>query len=127
MIYLLDTHSLLWYIQGNTQLSSTAIDHILEPQSEVHVSIVSLWEITIKTNIGKLQVKGDISQIKKDIDELSFSLIPISIPTLDTYQKLPLHHRDPFDRLLIAQTLTQNQPIISADAQFDAYDVERIW
>mgnify|MGYP001801610318 CR=1 FL=1 len=71
MIYLLDTHSLLWYIQGNTQLSSTAIDHILEPQSEVHVSIVSLWEITIKTNIGKLQVKGDISQIKKDIDELS--------------------------------------------------------
>ncbi|MEL6634983.1 MAG: PIN domain-containing protein [Bacteroidota bacterium] len=53
--------------------------------------------------------------------------MPISIPTLDTYQKLPLHHRDPFDRLLIAQTLTQNQPIISADAQFDAYDVERIW
>ena len=71
--------------------------------------------------------KGDISQIKKDIDELSFSLIPISIPTLDTYQKLPLHHRDPFDRLLIAQALTQNQPIISADVQFDAYEIERIW
>ncbi|MEM6261736.1 MAG: type II toxin-antitoxin system VapC family toxin [Bacteroidota bacterium] len=126
MGYLLDTHTLLWYIQGDSKLSNRA-KGVISESDEVIVSIVSLWEIAIKSNLGKLEFADDISQIRKDIEVLGFDLVNISIDSLDTYQKLPLHHRDPFDRLLIAFAMTHGHSIIEIDAKFYPYPVIRVW
>jgi PIN domain nuclease of toxin-antitoxin system len=91
------------------------------------VSVVSLWEIAIKANLGKLEIEGDISRLHQDLSSLGIRLQPILIADLDRYLALPLHHRDPFDRLLIAQALVMDTPIISADTHFDAYEVQRLW
>ena len=88
---------------------------------------MSLWEIAIKTNIGKLKIQDNISQIREDIDAYRFNLLGINVEMLDIYQKLPLHHRDPFDRILISHAMFHQQEIVSADVQFDAYPVNRTW
>jgi PIN domain nuclease of toxin-antitoxin system len=86
------------------------------------VSIVSIWEIAIKINIGKLTLKTDFQAIEQDI-----SILPIDIAAIQTYLNLPLHHRDPFDRILIAQSIDRALTIVSCDVQFDAYSVTRLW
>jgi len=125
--YLLDTHTLLWFLDAHPNLSKRAREIIEDPESNLSVSIVSLWEISIKVNLNKLSIDSDISQLEQDIQQLGISLLPILVPALDQYLQLPLHHRDPFDRLLISQAITMNKIVLSADSQFDAYAVERIW
>lgn len=127
MSYLLDTHTLLWYTQHAPELSKRASDLISKPDETILVSIASLWEIAIKVNIGKLRISGDIARLAQEIHALQFELVGIDVPTLDTHRTLPIHHRDPFDRLLIAYAMTHSHDIISSDAQFDAYSIRRIW
>ena len=125
--YLLDTHALLWFIDDNPKLSRTAKEILESEGVELSVSIASLWEISIKANLGKLSLEGNLSRLEEDLQQLDIALKPILIAELDAYLGLPLHHRDPFDRLLIAQAIAAGLPIISADEQFDAYEVARIW
>ncbi len=130
MKYLIDTHTAIWYIEGDKQISKKALNIIGNLDNEIYFSTISLWEIVIKLNIKKLQLTSDYSVFRNYFDSLSFSKLDISEKYFKTYLQLPIiqNHRDPFDRMLISQAITENIPIISADTKFDLYaDVKRIW
>jgi PIN domain nuclease of toxin-antitoxin system len=125
--FLLDTHVLLWYIEADPRLSDRARDLLTNDDINLSVSIVSLWEIVIKLNIGKLKIgytTGDIYQLLK---QLYVEVLPIEYADLDCYLTLPLHHRDPFDRLLIAQAINRQLVLVSADQSLNSYEVEQFW
>ena len=122
MTALLDTHTLLWQYWGNSQQSHTAQQILGDPSNTIYVSVASLWEITIKFSQGKLEIQNPITVFFQDAVEGSdFRILPVERFHLFTLATLPLHHRDPFDRLLIAQSISEKMPIISADTAFDAY------
>jgi PIN domain nuclease of toxin-antitoxin system len=127
MKLLLDTHIFLWFIDDSPLLSAKG-KALLEADNELLLSIGSLWEIAIKLCLGKLTVAMPTETLmtrqltSNDIDVLS-----ISVPHLVTVSTLPLRHRDPFDRLIIAQAMVEQMPIVSADPAFDAYPVQRLW
>jgi PIN domain nuclease of toxin-antitoxin system len=127
MKLLLDTHTFLWFIDDSPQLSQKG-KALLEADNALLLSIASLWEIAIKLNLGKLTVRMPTEALmtqqltRNDIDVLS-----IAVAHLLVVSTLPLHHRDPFDRLLIAQAIVEQLPIVSADPAFDAYPVQRLW
>ena len=128
MKYLLDTHTLLWFLAGDEKLSRKARQLIDDPGNEKFLSIVSLWEIAIKTGLGKLNLDKPFDQMFPE--RLAFNGIQILDITVDSLIKLttlPFHHRDPFDRLIIAQGLVEGFPIISVDTVFDAYGINREW
>ena len=126
--YLLDTHTLLWFIAEDKQLSSSGQRLILDSSSEVFISIASLWEIAIKINIGKLALNKPFEQAFPDeLDSHGIEILDITVDTFAQLTTLPLHHRDPFDRLIIAQAIVEGIPIISKDEAFDLYDVKREW
>jgi PIN domain nuclease of toxin-antitoxin system len=128
MRFLIDTHALIWFIIGDKQLSTTARQLIETPQNERLVSIVSLWEIAPKMSLGKLNMGATFDQlIPQQLIENDMTLLPIEVSHLYQLVQLPFHHRDPFDRLLIAQGLSAGLPPISRDPQFDAYPVQRLW
>jgi len=125
---LLDTHSLLWFATDSPRLSATAYELIADATNEASVSIVSLWELAIKISIKKLVVGQPLDQfIAQHLIANRFELLPITIAHILPIAELPVHHRDPFDRLLIAQALVERLPLISADPLFDAYPVTRLW
>lgn len=119
MRLLLDTHIVLWYILGDETLSLPWRNLIQSTQNQKVVSIISLWEIAIKTNIGKLKIQYPLDQLIP----AEFQLLPIELPHLLAYQKLPLHHRDPFDRMLIAQAQVAGLTLMTHDTNFPLYDV----
>jgi PIN domain nuclease of toxin-antitoxin system len=125
--FLLDTHALLWLIQGNSQLSNRARAIITTDTNQLYLSIASLWEITIKLNIGKLKIDHTISEIYTLLARFNIEILPINQSDLEQYLILPLHHRDPFDRLLIAQAIIKELPLVSTDSAFRAYPIQRIW
>lgn len=124
---LLDTHTLIWFVTNDAKLSPAA-NQLITQSATVLVSVATLWEIAIKLSIGKLNMGGTFDDLfPTHMDNNNFTLLPIILPHLSRSGKLPFHHRDPFDRLLIAQSMTENVPIISKDAHFDAYGVTRLW
>ena len=126
--YLLDTHTLLWFIAEDKQLSSSGQRLILDSSSEIFISTASLWEIAIKINIGKLALNKPFEQSFPDeLDSHGIEILDITVDILVQLTTLPLHHRDPFDRLIIAQAIVEGIPIISKDEAFDLYDVKREW
>ena len=126
--YLLDTHTLLWFIAEDEQLSSSGQQLILDSSSEIFISTASLWEIAIKINIGKLALNKPFEQSFPDeLDSHGIEILDITVDTLVQLTTLPLHHRDPFDRLIIARAIVEGIPIISKDEAFDLYDVKREW
>jgi PIN domain nuclease of toxin-antitoxin system len=128
MKLLLDTHTLLWFVWAEPQLSPTAKAAILDDANSVFVSVASLWELAIKVNIGKLSLDIPLNDfLHEAVDANGFEVLPIERSHLAAIVTLPLHHRDPFDRLLIAQSLTTAMPLITADAAFDAYGISRLW
>ena len=128
MRYLLDTHTLLWFIAEDEELSDRAHQLILDSNSEIFLSIASLWEISIKVNIGKLALDTSFNQLFPDeLDSHGIEILDITIDSLIRLTTLPLHHRDPFDRLIIAQALVENPPIIGVDGNFDTYGINREW
>lgn len=126
MTILLDTHPLLWFLENNPQLP-TATRTRIETTPIVFTSIVSLWEIAIKSNISKLTLSIPFSQIETELITQGITQLPISFSDLTTYHSLPLHHRDPFDRLLIAQAMNHSRPFISRDTEFALYPIQQIW
>jgi PIN domain nuclease of toxin-antitoxin system len=128
MIYLLDTHTFLWFIGDDDALSATAKALIEDPESTIYLSIASLWEIAIKVSLGKLKVPSPFTEfVTEQLQENSITLAAIKTEYLGSVAKLPFHHRDPFDRLIIAQALNENWPVIGRDEVFDAYKIERRW
>lgn len=128
MDYLLDTHTLLWFLEGSSDLSPTSRKIIEDKNSVVLVSLVWIWEITIKQNLGKLVLNIDLGELKNKLYENDFQFLPIDFEHIIGLSALPLSHRDPFDRLLISQAITENLVLISKDAIFSSYqDLNLIW
>jgi PIN domain nuclease of toxin-antitoxin system len=128
MRYLLDTNAFLWFITNDPKMSKVAARIIPDPANEVFVSIVTPWEIAIKVGIGKLTLNEPIAvAIPREINQNNLNLLSITLDQTFLVATLPHHHRDPFDRLLIAQAMAEGMPILSADAGFDAYGITRIW
>lgn len=128
MAVLLDTHTVLWYAFGSPNLSSFARKLIDDPAEEKYLSIASPWEVGIKVSSGKLAVAQPVDVFFADqIRRLSLRLLPVSLAHVACVATLPFHHRDPFDRMLAAQSMTENIAIISADAILDAYGVTSLW
>ena len=128
MKYLLDTHTLLWFLKGDKKLSAKARGLIDNPRNAKFLSIASLWEIAIKVSLKKLVLDKSFERLFPE--QLHFNRIEILDITIDNLTKLttlPFHHRDPFDRLIIAQGLVEELPIIGADTAFDAYGITREW
>lgn len=127
MRLLLDTHTLLWYVSGEHELGANAQAAILDASNEAVVSIASFWEIAIKQNLGKLELRPDLDTLVAKSSFAGIGLLPISVSHAKRLVTLPHHHRDPFDRMLVAQALEEPLCVVSRDTAFDAYGVERIW
>ena len=128
MRLLLDTHIFLRFVFGNPQLSATARALIEDLANEKLLSVASVWETSIKVGIGKLQINQPVETFfVEQLERNSITLLPIEVSHADRVSTLPLHHRDPFDRLLIAQSLVEQTPILSVDAVLDAYQVTRLF
>jgi PIN domain nuclease of toxin-antitoxin system len=123
MIVLLDAHAFLWWLAGDPKLQPDAASAIEDPVNDVLVSAATIWEIAIKREMGKLQAPEDLSA---DVERAGFSGLPISLADARRAGGLPRHHRDPFDRMLIAQALRLEATIVSRDRSFDAYGVPRL-
>lgn len=128
MNFLLDTHGLIWFLTGDAQLSTRARTLIEDDSNRIFISIASLWEMAIKFSIGKLNIGRSFETLfPAQLDSNNIEVLDISIDHLKTVCKLPFHHRDPFDRILVAQALAEQWPVISADAVLDSYGVHREW
>ena len=128
MTLLLDTHTFLWFCQDDPALSSTAKGLIEDAANRKLVSVASCWEIAIKAGLKKLTL-GEPSQtyIPAALSKTGIELFPISVTHATAVETLPFHHRDPFDRLLIAQAMLESVPIVSIDPHFDSYSITRLW
>ena len=125
---LLDTHTAFWAAVDPDRLTASAARALRHPDGRLFLSIVSVWELAIKTSLGKLRLDMSLATFVASAErELGTGLLPVSTGHCATVQSLPFHHRDPFDRLLVAQALTEGLAIISADPAFDAYGVRRVW
>lgn len=125
---LLDTHTFLWFINEDSQLSEKARALIEDLSDPPVLSVASLWEIAIKVSTGKLNLIQPFEiLIPLQMSEYRIGRLDISIFHLAEVARLPFHHRDPFDRLLIAQARVERMPIVSRDTAFDTYDIERLW
>lgn len=128
MRLLLDTHAFLWFIQGNNSLSDAARSSIEASENQKLISIASLWEIAIKVSIGKLEAEMPMTElVETQVLGNAFGLLSIAPEHLNELAKLPFHHKDPFDRLIIAQSLSEDMPIVSVDTAFGDYPVQIIW
>lgn len=126
--YLLDTHSFLWFINDDVALSETARILIESPENIIYLSIASIWEIAIKVSLGKLEVPSPFTAfIDKQLAENNIQILPINTKHVGKVVSLPFHHRDPFDRLIIAQSLVEEISIIGEDTIFDDYGVKVYW
>nr|VFJ49962.1 MAG: PIN domain nuclease, a component of toxin-antitoxin system (PIN domain) [Candidatus Kentron sp. FM]VFJ63891.1 MAG: PIN domain nuclease, a component of toxin-antitoxin system (PIN domain) [Candidatus Kentron sp. FM]VFK09757.1 MAG: PIN domain nuclease, a component of toxin-antitoxin system (PIN domain) [Candidatus Kentron sp. FM] len=128
MTLLLDTHALLWSFLDDPKLSPTARRSVASTENKVLVSPASLWEIAIKISVGKYQLPRPFEDfMREQLAVNQFDLLPISVSHMARVITLPFHHRDPFDRLIIAQALVEEVPVVSVDSLFDGYGVERVW
>jgi PIN domain nuclease of toxin-antitoxin system len=128
MNYLLDTHTFLWFINDDTSLSSTAKALIEVPENTIYLSVASIWEMAIKVSLDKLEMPSPFPDfIDEQLDENTIVLLNIRTVHTGIVATLPFHHRDPFDRLIIAQSKVEDIPIIGKDAIFDDYGIKRLW
>ncbi len=128
MKLLLDTHALLWFLTDSPALSKTARELIEDAGNTVYVSPASYWEIAIKISLGKYRLPEPLAIfMDRELSGNDLTILPISTRHADCVSGLPFHHRDPFDRLIIAQSLVEEMPLLSVDVAMDAYEVKRIW
>ena len=120
MQLLLDTHALIWWLVNNPTLSNQAKNAIADPDNLVFVSAASAWEIAIKKSLGKLQAPDDLAM---QIEAKDFIPLSIDLHHALTVESLPLHHQDPFDRILIAQAIEEHLTIVTRDRKFSVYEV----
>lgn len=128
MRLLLDTHTFLWFLLDDPQLSTTARDLIVDPVNDIDVSPATYWEIAIKISLGKYELPEAYDVfIEREMATNDFCILPVEPKHTAALISMPFHHRDPFDRLMIAQAIVEDIPILSIDTAFDAYPVTRLW
>jgi PIN domain nuclease of toxin-antitoxin system len=125
---LVDTQALLWFVGDDPLLTTTARDALENPDNDLAVSIATFWEIAIKLNLRKLTLRQPFHAfIERVTDYYGMQVMPISTANAEMVATLPLHHKDPFDRIIAAQALAVGDAVVSADRIFDLYAVPRIW
>lgn len=127
MNYLLDTHTLIWFLNGDKQLSSKAKSIIEDTKNKKFVSIASFWEISIKLGLRKLEFDGDLKEIVDLAGNNGFVVLPISIKHTIEYEGLDFIHRDPFDRMLVVQAIIESFTILTQDENIPKYKVKTEW
>ena len=126
--YLLDTHTFLWWIADDESLSESVRSRIADPESTIHFSVVSGWEISIKQTIGRLKLSKPPKQfVQQQLSETGFSILDIRLDHALEVSTLPLIHNDPFDRLLVAQCVCDGMTLLSRDALLTRYSIEVVW
>ncbi len=127
MRLLIDTHAVIWYVDQDHLLSPAAHSAITDPANDIVLSAVTIWEVAIKVGLGKLTLSQPYRLwINQALADLGATVLPITVEYADAQAALPMHHRDPFDRLLIAQALVEGVALVSVDTQFDLYGVDRL-
>jgi PIN domain nuclease of toxin-antitoxin system len=127
MNLLLDTHTLIWFFNGDTALSENAKQAIIEPQNRKLASMASVWEVAIKISLNKLVFDGKTQGFLDLIDNNGFELLSINKEYILELEKLPFIHRDPFDRLLVATAISENMCIVTTDTNIQKYPVNYVW
>ncbi len=128
MKLLLDTHTLLWLAENDPQLSKTAVEYLSDPANELLISPASYWELAIKLALGKYRLTDPLSvYLQEAIRLYDLSILCIDVLHAEGVANLPHHHRDLFDRMLIAQCIVEQLAVVSSDEAFDAYSIRRIW
>ena len=128
MKYLLDTHTLLWIVTNDPRLSKKAKNAYLNSENLICFSIASLWEMAIKISLKKLSIEEPLSEfIQNQIKANDIKFLNIEVPHILALENLAYHHRDPFDRLIIAQSIHEEITILSSDKIFDLYPIKRFW
>jgi PIN domain nuclease of toxin-antitoxin system len=127
MELLLDTHTLIWFFNGDENLSKKALQLIVDSNNEKFVSKASLWEIAIKINLNKLYFDGNTSGVAELIERNGFQILDMSIKHLIAYESLEIIHRDPFDRILVSQAIVNNMLIITKDDNIKKYNIKTKW
>ena len=125
--YLLDTHVAIWFFNGDNAISETAKQVILNPANTKYLSIASAWELAIKIGLEKMKFTGKASGFISLAENNGFTILPIKTTHLSTLETLPMIHRDPFDRLLIATAIAEKMTILTADENIVKYNVDQIW
>ena len=125
--FLIDTHTFIWLIEDDSKLPDSSKQLIDDLDNDVFISIASLWEMAIKVSIGKLKLAGVLSQAIDELYARNIKILPIDSLHILRVQNLPFHHKDPFDRIIIAQSLVENFTLISVDDVFDRYAVKRLF
>lgn len=125
---LLDTHTFLWWIDDAPELSETARQAISNADNECFISVASCWEMAIKSSLGKLSLSKPVDRfVLEQITENGFLMLNIELRHAAKVESLPFHHRDPFDRLLIGQAISDKLTLVTADRMFSHYEVPQIW
>jgi PIN domain nuclease of toxin-antitoxin system len=127
MKYLLDTHVLIWFLNGDKSLSAKARKAIESDNATNFISIASLWEIAIKLSLDRLSIKVPFENLSNELDKNNFQLLPITFNDTVILSTLTFHHRDPFDRLIISQSIANDFTLISKDKEFSAYKIKLLW
>ena len=128
MRLLLDTHAFLWFITADSRLGVNAKSAIEDPANQRLLSMASLWEMAIKFSLGKLKLAKPFDTLMAEqLAANAIDILSIDVLHVTAVSKMPFHHRDPFDRLLIAQAIVEKVAIVSTESTFDAYGIDRIW
>jgi PIN domain nuclease of toxin-antitoxin system len=125
---LLDTHTVIWWVDQDHLLSPSSYSAITDPANDLLLSAGTIWEIAIKVGLAKLSLSQPYRQwLSQAITDLRTIILPVTVEYADVQARLPHHHRDPFDRLLVAQAIVENVPLVSKDDIFDQYGITRVW
>ena len=128
MKLLLDTHAFIWFVDGNPKLSNAARTAIDDIENRVYLSVASVWELAILVSLKRLTLQRTVSEyVTLYTDRNAIDLLPVTIDHIEVIVHLPFHHRDPFDRLLIAQAKFHDLHLVSADRTFKQYDINELW
>ena len=128
MRLLLDTHTFIWYATDNSRLSTIARSLINNGENDIFLSTASIWEMAIKHSIGRLSFSLPFMEfIRQQLSVSNIGILEINLDQIEVVASLPLHHRDPFDRLIISQAIAEQIPILSVDSVFDNYAIARLW
>ncbi len=127
MNFLLDTHTFLWFINGDVQLSEKAKKGIENPDNTNYISIASFWEVAIKLGLKKIELGFPYQELKEQALKNNFVILPLAFDHTHQLTKLPSHHRDPFDRIIISQAIYEQFIVISKDPNFSLYNVQILW
>jgi len=128
MRVLLDTHAFLWFVRQDPRLSANAHALIMDPDTDLLLSVASAWEMVIKVALGRLKFTKDVDQfLREHLTTNSITPLSIQLQHATTVGNLPAHHRDPFDRMIIAQAISEQIPVITNDPEFKKYSAQLVW